>query len=492
MSLPVSREWLERKRSIAVRAPDAPGAPLSLLFREQLAVVYDPAKFKALLCGRRAGKTDVIIKDFAHGMMSEPGSRNLYIALTLESAREILWEPFKALNEKHSWGFHFDHSLHIVTHPNGSRLLVKGADDHRSLERLRGQRFRRVRIDECGAHRQAYLAYLVLEVLEAALMDDPNSDFWLAGTCTLQAFGFFYDITTGALPGYSTHRWTARANPFVDFVGFVYGLPGKPGLLVRRGWTEDNPIFRREYLAEWVLDSERLVMRFARERNCIETLPPLREGDQWVRILSLDFGVGHHTAAVVLAHPLRWGRDAYIIHSWQATGLAPSDAAERIRKTYDDWKPRALIGDVNGLGKGYEREWNKLFGDIPMRPAQKADKRAALEIVSDRLHVAKQSDVWSERLGLFVLPGNDELCAQFATVQWDEERVDVASGQDDDLLHAAVYAYRYCPAFANKDAEPPPLPASTSPFDRFINRKQLPCPPKSASDSFRGAFRRGR
>lgn len=418
--------------------------------------MHDPSKFKALLCGRRAGKTDVIMRDFAAGMLSEPGSHNLFGALTIASAREILWEPMKRENELRGWGLRFDESKLIATHPNRSRLLVRGTENVRDLEKPRGQKFRRIRLDECGAQRPSYLRYLIEEVLEPSLMDDPDSDCWLAGTCTPQAFGFFYEITTGQRSGYSVHGWTAKDNPHVDFDGFVFGRPGVPGLLERRGWTIDHPIFRREYLAEWVLDSENRIYRFEPGRNVVTALPELALGDTWERILALDFGVGHHTAAAVLAYPRTYGRDVYVEHTWQERGLAPSDADTRIYHTFREFKCDRLIGDLSGLGKAYEAEWNKRHPDVAMKPADKQAKRAALEVTSDALHTAVKDGTHEQRRGLMSLAGNHELHRQWATLQWDEERKDVAEGQDDDVSHAVMYGYRDTPAFANAWEVPVP------------------------------------
>lgn len=422
--------------------------PLAALFREQVAVVQDPSRFKALLCGRRAGKTGTALYDFADGMLHEPGSLNLYVALTMPSAREILWEPFKRANEKHRWGFVFDEAKMIVKHANGSRLLVRGADDVRELEKFRGVGFRRIRIDECGAHRPSYLKYLVEEVLEATLMDT-GGDVWLMGTCTAQAYGYFHDITTGRVSGYSVHRWTAAANPHVDFYTFVYAP--ETGLLARRGWTEDNPIFRREYLAEWVVDSTRLVYRFTRERNTVERLPELQHGDSWLRVLGLDFGVGHHTAAALLCYPKQYGRDVYVEKIWRKTGLAPSDACAMIEELFvKPFAPQVIVGDVGGMGKSYQAEWNKHFGGrVPMKAAEKDAKRAALEFTSDALHTAVSKGGSQHRRGLMSLFENEDLHREWATLQWNEERSDIADGQDDDVSHAAMYAYRETPAFSN-------------------------------------------
>lgn len=404
----------------------------------------DSSKFKALLCGGRAGKTSTAIFDYAHGMQSEPGSANCYIGQTRTSAKNIFWEPFRAANRKFGWGFDLNESELRARALNGSWLLCVGSDTRRELEKVRGIPWRRVRIDECGSHRPLYLQYLVEEVLEARLMDKMG-DLWLLGTPTKQAYGYFYDATTGRLPGWSVHHWTARDNPHIDFNTFVFHP--KTGLLARRGWTVDHPIFRREYLAEWVVESTLLVYRFLRERNVVRELRALKgRREKWRRVLGLDFGVMDATAGSLLSHPETYGQDTYVEKSLAKAGMAPSEAAEWIMREFvQPFSPDLIVGDVGGIGKAFQKEWNRRFPGVEMRAAKKEDKRTAIEITSDALYVASTD----EQRGLFSLECNEGLHREWATLLWNEDRSDIADGQDDNEANATQYAYRECPAYSN-------------------------------------------
>ncbi len=484
----VSQSWLERR--LAALAPERAG-PLDTLFEKQREVVEAPERFKALLCGSRAGKTEVILRHIVHAMGSRPGAPFLYTAQARTTAKNILWEPLRALNIAEGWGLQLNESELRARHPNGAWLLLAGMDSQPELEKARGIPWQGVYIDECGSHRPSYLKYYVEEVIHPRLMDRKGW-CWLAGTPTSAAAGYFYDITEGAKHGWRVFRWTARDNPHVDYHDFVYNP--ETGWLALRDCTEESPAFKREILGEWSVDSDRLIFRYLASRNAIDELPTLREGDRWETIVAADFGVGHHTAVGALYYPAKWGRDAYLVDSWQETGLAPSDAALKIRAFCDTHNPVTIVGDVNGLGKGFEREWNKHFPGVAMRPAKKDHKRAALEIVSDRLHIARSSEQWDQRRGLFVVKGkgaNDALCSQLATLQWDEERKDVEPGQIDDLAMMMLYGYRYCRAFENKDADPPEAPVPQGPFDRFVQRKLIPKAKENAVSALRGAWKRG-
>jgi hypothetical protein len=377
-------------------------------------------------------------------MPLEPYSANLYVAQTRTSATDIFWRPFCRLNDEKGWGFMTNETKKVATHPNGAWLLCAGADDRRELDKRRGTPWRRVRIDECGAHRPSYLEYLVEQVIQPRLMDQ-DGDLWLMGTPSIQAFGFFFEVTTGKRKGWSNHKWTVKQNPHIDWRKFIYDPV--EGILALRGWTEDHPIFRREYLAEWEVDADALVYRFARARNVVPELPPLQQRhDRWVHVLGLDFGVGDACAAALLAYPELYGNDVYVVKVWSQSGLAPSQAAAIIVRDFvEPFDPDIIVGDVGGIGKAFQAEWNLRFPGIEMKAAKKTDKRTAIEIVSDALFVANAA----ERRGLFSLEGNDALHDEWATLLWDEKREDIAEGQQDNIANAAQYAYRECPAFEN-------------------------------------------
>lgn len=442
--------------------------PRDLMTPRQLAVASGTSRFKVLLVGRRGGKTIGCVLHAAEAMLDRPWL-GLFLAKTIGSAREIMWEPWKRLEREHRWGFVFDHSKNIVGHPaTGARMLVRGIDDREELEKLRGPSFDGIYIDECGTHKPLLLQYLVDEVLDATLMDRAGSTLWLAGTPTVQAHGFFFRASTGlddgsgqAL-GYERHTWTAESNPHVDFRRHVYDE--RDGVLRRKGWTTDTPAFRREYLAEWIVETERRVFRFDRARNWLEALPELRTPrDAWFRVLALDFGVNDATACVRLATPKLYGRGVYVERSWSRRGLAPSDAADLIARDIDEYKPDAVVGDSGGLGKAYLQEFAKRYPGLrAIEPAEKTEKRASLELCSDALHAARgvarggASDDIGRHEGLFIVGADArELQRQLASLLWDDGREDIAEGQDDDEAMALVYGFRRMRSYRNAQRPPP-------------------------------------
>ncbi len=503
--MPVPSKYLPSESFIREqlgKLPPAPAAatdPLSGLTPKQAEVLASTARFKALLCGRRAGKTDLIDRDLATGLKTAPESESLFMSLTTESAKANMWRPLMRLDRKYSLGLRFDHAKMTVTNPrNHAVLQVRGSETLRDLERPRGNGYFKIRLDECGAWRPTYLEYALREVLMPAMMDRTDSTIWLAGTPGRVAVGPFLEITEGKVQGWDVHKWTARDNPHVDYQRFIFGpclscetqaLECKHGILAQNNWTEDSPAFRREYLAEWVIDGTVVVYQFSRERNVIAALPELVPGDQWQWAMGCDFGVGDATACYVICWPRTYGRGVYVVDGWSQSVLAPSDAVPKIRETYDRFtklwgKPQYLVGDVNGMGKAYQAEWNKHHKGIEMRAARKQDKRGTLEHVSDALYTGNFSGDITQHRGLACLAHLDRLQRQWATLQWDDERKDIAEGQDDDDADAVMYVYKHSPAFLNPTRVPAPPPKVDPVIADFLKATQ-----QSKPGLFRGHFR---
>lgn len=447
--------------------------PLHGLFGKQRDVIADKRKRKALLCGGRAGKTELSLRWAAKVCQSRDGAQCVFIGITRTSAKNNAWELFRRLNAELGWGFELNESELRARAPNGSWLLICGSDTKRELEKFRGVPWDLVIIDECGSHRPDYLEYLVVSVLEPRLMDR-DGELWLLGTPTVMRWGFFYDATTGSsttglqLHGWALFHWDARDNPHIDWERFVNAPV--TGVLARNGWTLDSALFRREYLGEWVVEVSDLAFRFLRERNVIEQLPPLDRRDSWRFIIAIDFGFVNATAYVVVAESERYGQHCYVVEADQRLGLAPSEVADWLLQVIEHYSPDVLVGDLGGAGKGYAAQLSYAAElakrqKINVRPAKKDDARAALEVASDMLFTGQALLVDSGYRFIAQSEGDPLPCttrqlqAQLAVLQRDSKTGDIAKGQPDDLGDAFKYAMRETLCYANRATAPAPYNA---------------------------------
>ena len=348
------------------------------LFTEQYEFFRDPAPKKAAVCSRRAGKTEGAAAWLLEGSRGKPGGTSLYIALSRNNCRMIMWKTLAEINQRHDLGLRFteqDNQLKIFT-PNGHEIWLAGCKDSAEIEKFRGMKFVRVVIDEAASFGE-YIRQLIYDVLEPALLD-LKGELAIIGTPGVIPAGLFYEATTGkgnqvgSVKKWSTHSWTVIDNPFVPHA--EQWLDEKRE---SNGWGVDNPTYRREWLGQWIRDEGALVFPYDPKINSCYSLP---EGDDtWTYALGIDVGYKDSSAFVVGAfrrnHP-----EVYIIEVHKKEGMIPSAVAafiEKLKSKYDIWN---VIMDTGGIGKGYAEECSQRY-QIHIEPAEKTKKRAFLEIV---------------------------------------------------------------------------------------------------------------
>jgi hypothetical protein len=275
-------------------------------------------------------------------------------------------------------------------------------------------------------------------------------------------------------PGGMGHDWCKRRFGIPDTVDFgrIYSNEGRvfvPASL------RDNPHLDADAyeaaLAEldatqraqlqsgqWVRDTEGLVYREFGRQCVVQALPELVYGEKWKRILACDFGVVDPTAFVELSFN-RYVPEVYITRSEQVAGESPSEAAERAT----DWAKdcggyEQIIGDVGGLGKAFQQEWQTRF-KLPMTPADKTSKLGFVKLINGDMRLGK----------IRVLEGpNLDLIECLGALSWSNDHaVEENPDQPNHLTDALLYGWRASRHFAAKEA--PTLPAYGS--DEWLKKE---------------------
>ena len=120
----------------------------SLLFGPQKAFVADNSRNKVAVCSRRAGKSYSIAFMLLQHAMTNERSINPYITLTRDSGKDILWPALHDLNDKLDLKLRFRENTGDIILPNKSKIIIRGADDKRQIEKLRGPKYPIAVIDE--------------------------------------------------------------------------------------------------------------------------------------------------------------------------------------------------------------------------------------------------------------------------------------------------------------------------------------------------------
>ncbi len=397
--------------------------------------VIDPSRFLAAQCSRRAGKTNALALRFFRTLELNPGALCLYIALTRESARNIMWGVMQEFEERFKQGLVFTESNLTITHPNGARLQLFGADMKNFIRRLKGIKTPGVAIDEAqdfGVH----LETLIDDVLTPTLTDYDNSWLALTGTPGPVPLGYFYEVTQKAKFGFSLHKWTLLDNPYLpNAQEFINEIKKK------REWDEQNPTLRREWYNEWVLDVESLFIRYDSTKSHFDELPQGR----WVYIMGIDIGFNDADALAVLA----WSESSpniYLVEEVVTSGQDITTLSNQVNALMHKYEISKIVMDEGGLGKKVAEEIRRRK-QLPIHPADKLRKMENVAFLNDYL-----------RLGKFKAKSDSKFAKDSYLVQIDWEkttpdRIKVKDNYHSDIIDAVLYAFKESPAFTFQKAK---------------------------------------
>lgn len=402
-------------------------------FASQNAFVNDSSRFIDAQCSRRAGKTNALALKFFKTLEKYPKSQCIYLALTQDSARGIMLPVLHEINDRFNIGCTFTDL--VMTHPNGAKLKLMGADLKNFIKRLKGRKFPGVGIDEAqdfGSHLQS----LIDDVLTPSIAD--YTDGWLAitGTPGPVPQGYFFQVTQERKYGYSHHEWTLLENPYMPEPGqFIDELCKK------REWAENNPTLLREYRNKWVLDVESLWIRYSESVNHYQLLPVITP-NKYHYILGIDIGFNDADALALIA----WSETSpitYLVKEVITAKQGLTELVEQIQTLQKEYDISKLVIDAGGLGKKLAEEMRRRHG-IPVQDADKARKQENVEFLNDAL-----------RTGKFKAKGKSRFAQDSYLIQvdWDKstaDRIVIKKKPHSDIIDAVLYAFKESPSFSHQ------------------------------------------
>lgn len=436
--LAIAAEYNRRKKLLENLKP----LKLDPNFPKQNAFIEDPSRFLAAQCSRRAGKTNGLAVKFFKTLEKYPGAQCLYLALTRDSAINILWPVLKEHNDEYKIGCEFVESKLVMNHPNGSKLRLLGADGKNFIKRLKGIKSPGVGVDEAqdfGGHLQS----LIDDVLTPVISDYKDGWIALTGTPGPVPSGYFFEVTEHSKYGYSNHYWTAEDNPHMpDWRGFMEELKKK------RGWDDNNPTLRREYKNQWVLDTESLWIRYTEKTNHYNVLPSLTHPSKYYYIMGVDIGYNDADAIAILA----WSEESktvYLVEEKITTKQGVTELANQIKELQKRYSVDKIVMDAGALGKKIAEELIRRH-QIPIEAADKARKQENVEFLNDAL-----------RLGQFKAHKETQFVKDSYRIQIDWEKttpdkIVIRKDIHSDIIDAVLYAYKASPAYTHQNAPQKP------------------------------------
>lgn len=420
----------------------------SALFPQQLEVVLHPSKFKAVQCSRRAGKSNGLVVNLFQDALNNPNSLSLYLALTNESVKKIVFPIVREVIDK------FKMDVEVIADEirfkNGSVICVLGANHTNKIESFRGTKLLNCVVDEAASFDEHILQRL-LDLIIIPALTDLDGTLILAGTPAPHCSGIFYKATTGQEDGWYVKKWTGFDNPFVRDNQIVRAKQ----YLLRKKVDETDPGYRREFLGEWCADTDLLMIK----PFTVERLPVSYDTENWRAIIGVDFGFNDKTAFTVVG----WRKHnpkAYIIESYGVSGMGVSEISHHLRRLYNTYKPNRIVGDPAGASLIIMKEFADKHG-IFLSKAEKAEKAHYVGILNDALINAE----------LVLCPDDTkELQEEFKKVVWNEQRTREHDSQECDCLDSALYAFRDSIAYTEKIPVPKVYNDETLAAEMFAQR----------------------
>lgn len=288
--------------------------------------VIDPSRRVVFCIGRGGAKTTTERARAMIKLIWLRNQRLGYAATSADHARELNWDKLKDACEAYGITTNgpdpdvsfLETKMRMTCHRTGSVYRLRGVEDKADAEKFRGFPQAEFQVDECGSFSPELLGYLLtscvsprlgealalpprlleflvgweetdVEALEDFLApvvweDQRGGCIVLGSTPPAQKRGEFYEVTregskrhrpyakrnepeyAGWL-GYSSHYWSlpdvvALPRARALYPALVYNWEEALKEKAEKGWSDENPIWKREYLGIWADDDTDTVFRY--------------------------------------------------------------------------------------------------------------------------------------------------------------------------------------------------------------------------------------
>ena len=304
-----------------------------ILTPAQTIIVSDNHRYRVVNCGRQFGKTTLAIEEIK-GVAIAKEARIVYIATTIQQARDIAWNMIK--KELRGIAVHIRESPNLeieVKNIKGTTSLIqlKGWE---SVDTLRGQQFDFIVLDEVASMRNFWLNWQ--EVLLPTLSFRIGSVMFIS---TPKGFNHFYDLYNFELKDkdFKSFHFESYDNPFLD-IGELENTKAKS--------TPDR--FAQEYLASFQKTQGLVYKEFDREKHLYEELP--KEGFQYKfqKLGAVDFGYRNPAAVLTVMFD---GEKLFVEDEWykrERTDIQIADYVSlcKFKEVYPDPENQGAVEEL--------------------------------------------------------------------------------------------------------------------------------------------------
>jgi len=427
-------------------------------FDAQNDFINDAAPLISVQCPRRSGKSYGAGLALIKGAYENPRSVSLYMALTRQSAKNILFDNvLREIDRTYNLGATFNIADLSMRLPNRSKIILMGVDtDEGQMNKILGGKYLTCVIDEAAFFR-INLNELVYDILKPATMDyGAKGKIIMISTTSDITNSLFYRVMHGEEKGWSTHKWAGTDNPYMrDKLNKEI-----KEMIARNPEIKETPGFKRMYLNQWAIDTDATIYK-ANGDNIIKSLPDHR--DEWNYVLGLDLGYNDPTAFVVCAYT-DYDPSLYIVETYKQGEMIISDVADKVRELQSRYSFHTMI--VDGASKQAVEELKQRH-NLPLIAAEKHGKKDFVELLN--------SDLENNKV-LLVESKTYELADEMANLIWDQRKRAAGIWKEhpacpNHLCDAMLYAWRYCLNYRPDVREIRHAPTSEAAVDQWWEKE---------------------
>lgn len=480
-------------RALVARKRRKAWNPRRICHRKQYRLVCDESRSVIVVAGRRSGKTFGAVVKMLDLATSTAAVACLYISATRASAKKMAWGPLVTLNREYELGGVANRADLSMAFPNGSVIYVLGIDSEKAADKARGiPNLALAVIDESQRYRHL-LDYLIKDVLRPGTLDAGvrgKRAIWLMGTPNpLGKVGTLWDRLNK--PGASIHHFTVYDNSKLGTRAQIETLIQED--LKDENESKESAWFRREYLAEWVVDIKFRVYDFDDDRNVYAQLPE----NLTHFMVAGDLGTSAADALAVAG----WADDdptIYLITEHIKKGQTIDALGKVIKRIYEACDPIKILLDPGGLGSKVIITLQQWFPAFPIEAAVKPPINLQVKFLNDVL-----------KAGRFKVPAGSQFSLEIRQASWVDGVVNgkiVEEGGHSDIIPAVRYliiaAKPFLPELDDHAVELAAAraivaDAKAPPAEKVVARKLLELSDRAAkeearADRLRAAARRAR
>lgn len=410
------------------------------LFDKQLEFVEDKNPFKVAVCSRRSGKTIACAAHLIHTAINCPDTISLYITLSRNNAKKLIWREMQKINEKYELKAEEDQTELSLTFPNKSVIYLSGCKDQSEIEKFRGLPIKLCYIDECQSFR-AYIKDLIDDIIGPALIDYAGS-LCLIGTPGPIPAGYFHECAVTS-DSWAKYHWTFWDNPHIPIKA---GVPHEEIFnreIRRRGVTKEDPSIQREWFGKWILDSDSLLIKYAANTNHFIELKPQTKYNY---VLGIDVGFKDADALAVLA----WSEQdpiTYLVEEVITAKQGITDLVHQVQDIQSRYEISKIVMDTGGLGKKIAEEMISRYS-LPIEAADKTRKMENVELLNDALRTGKFKAKSASRFA------QDTYLVEIDRDKSTPDKIKVSDRFHSDIIDAVLYAFKITYGYTYEPPKP--------------------------------------